>query len=1019
MSTEATITPAAASASSIDPNELFPCTTFQRRCWEVQNQQPSGIHNVVGMRWRLLGEIDAATVEAALNALIIRHEILRTAIIEVDGAPMQHVLPEAPLTLAYQDLSTLPEEARFQEANAIGKREAHTPFDLERPPLLRSVLVKLDDRNHILHLTFHSAAVDGWSMGLLIREFGMIAGALQAGVQPDLPPVALQFADYALWQQDALRSAGFNEDRDYWRTKLAGVPRFEVTPDKPRPAMMAGAGEIRTLLLPADLNEKLVGFSRRTGQTLFQLASATLSATLREQTGQTDVVISAPSVSRDEVELESMVGSELNTLMLRIDASGDPSFDQLAERCGDVIAEAMDHAKLPFEEVVDLVGAPQDHSRTPLYSVQLVQQSAYIDTGKTGNMHFGRFEIISIPSYSSGAQTDLLFFMVGREEGWRISCEANVDLFEMATVDRMLRRWAQMIEAMIESDGAARIAAVPHRDIDRFKPGSVPDLSAATLAPAQPIATPKAAPSSTAPAAAAATSAEVDAKVIEIWRELLEKPEIHAGSDFFDNGGHSLTAMRMISRVNKAFSIKLKVAALFKAPTVTQFSAMILAERPDLATAAAPAAPAAAAPTPAPTPTAPSSLPPASAAPAAPVAAPGSLVVIPKLIEIWGEVLDRPGVSAQTDFFDAGGHSLSAMRMISRVNKNFGLKLKVAALFKAPSLSQFAGLILAERPELEPSAPAPAAAPVAPMSAPVAAPLAPTAAPTLTAPTIAPAGGEELTPVMALNNGSAFVLIQRRMTGNRQFIDIPVGDKEDAEFAQTHTLEESVARVVERIQKARPHGPYILLAYCGLSPIVVEAGRQLRAKGEHVQLIAVMDSFAPGYFVKLSRMGRFIRKATMVKRSFGYFGELARDYWSGKISLAFFLDSYGFIRKSGLVPYLAKLKLIEPLPEEDETLDSLTYFDAMLAAGYRNKVKPIETNLLSFCSASMYKGRFFPEVQGWKEVVKNGRVEEYRVPCEHREMTRDPFATLIGLHLDKTLLEIEAADAAKARAAGG
>lgn len=993
--THSSTTPQAAPLDPAGPPPRYPLSAQQARFYDAYRANPANLGLIASFRVALKGRVDPALTEEALRRLLRRHEVLRTRIVELDGAPMQEVVADPDFTLETRDLSALGAEARLSEADVVCARMAREPFDIGQAPLMRALFVRLEKDEALLQLLYSSFIVDGWSHGIVVREFGAILDALMRGVEPDLPPVALQFGDYARWQRELLESEELDEERAFWRRRLAGAPRVELPTDKPRPALAGGASDIRTLLLPKDLNDALVQYSRTTRQTLFQIAATTLSAMLSRQTGASDLVIGAPSSNRDEVELETMVGPELNMLAMRLDVSGDPSFETLTERSFETIAEAMANQRLPFSTVVDIVGAAPDPSRTPLYSVGLVQQSVHIDTGRTSDMVFVAFEIVSAPSLPSGATTDLLFFLVGREEGWRISCEYDATLFESATVDRLLRRWVQTIEAMISSGGAIKIAAVSYPDIDRFTPGPVPGLAAAKSAAAAPqaqaapatmVSTPVAAP---VPAAApgsgstAAPQSVIDA-LVTIWREVLDKPSIHAGSDFFDNGGHSLSAMRMITRVNKSYDLKLKVAQLFKAPQLAQFAEIVAAARPDLA-----AAPSAAPVSPAPAPVQPAPVQ-SAAAPIAPSpAAPTDLTpIVSELVTIWREVLDKPGVHAGSDFFDNGGHSLSAMRMIARVNKRYDLKLKVGQLFKAPMLEQFARVIADARPELLRAPAAPAAA------QPVAA---------------APAQTSGVRPVIALNNGAAFVVVERRLSGGRPILDVPVGGPEDAEFAVNHTLEESVERVVDRIQEMQPKGPYLLLAYCALSPIITEAARQLRDRGEEVDLVAVMDSMAPDYFQRLSWMGRNIRRATRLKRAAGYWWELFTDYRKGKISLTYWLNIYGFIRRTNLIPFLVKHKILKPLPEEEgEQQQSLQFFDAMLAAGYRRRAAPIDTRrFVSFCSNDVYRGRHFPPVQGWGDVVQ-GEIEEYRVPCEHRQMMREPFASLIGLHLDKVILEIEA-----------
>ena len=562
----------------INPDALFPCTALQARYLRKYLLSSGADNSIVALRWNVHGDIDADIVERAFGVLIDRYEIFRTALVEVDGKPCQHVFDAVPFTLDKTDLSDLPLEAAMNRADEIGKREAAAPIDPTRAPMIRAAFVRVSSEIGVLHISAHLAALDGWSLGIVIREFGEIVSALKTGKTPELPPITLQFADYALWQREMDRSGAWDDARAYWRQILSGAPRFDAPADKPRIAA-SGRGEVRTLLLPADLTDKLLAYARGSGATMFNIASATLAAMLRAHVGRSDVLLAMPTALRDEVELEAMVGPEVNSLMLRIDAGGDPTFAQLIDQCADISHDALDHGVLPFASLVEEVGAPHDPLRIPFASVQITQQTAYVDTGRTTNMVFeGGLEIESLPSHPTAVPNDLGFFMVRRDEGLRISCEMNADLFELSSVDRMLRKWAQTIEAMVESQGAATIGSVAYPEVDRFTPGALASLferakTAAQAAEAKKleaeasldVQAPAAAPvaAATPVARGGAEAEDIIGKVVDLWREVLERPRVNAQSDFFDNGGRSLLAMRMIARTNKTFDVKMRVEELF------------------------------------------------------------------------------------------------------------------------------------------------------------------------------------------------------------------------------------------------------------------------------------------------------------------------------------------------------------------------------------------------------------------------------------------------------------------------
>ncbi|MDX2263491.1 MAG: condensation domain-containing protein [Hyphomicrobiales bacterium] len=439
----------------------FPCTPSQRRYWREHRLERGGAALNVGMRWRLQGAVRDASIERALQSLVARHEILRTGFPEVSGEPVQHIHKTAPLKLSVIDLSRLPPEKRDAEAVTLGENEARRPFDLSNPPLLRATLLRLDESAAILMLTLHHLVVDGWSIGVLIREFGALVEAFEAGRAAQLPEIDLQYADYALWQREMLESGALAPEADYWRKQLRGLPDFTVKPDRPRTPWAGNPGLIRSILLPKPLTDALEARARAESGTLFHSAVATLAAMLRRLTGAEEIVMSTPLAGRSDKALEALVGPVLNTALLRLPAGDDPSFAEFEKRCASVVQYALDHQRIPFEVVVDDVAPDWNHERTPLHSVNFSFQRAYIDSARIADDRYGDVAIVSMPSHSTGALWDLNFYMVGREEGWRLSCEANAALFDPASVEHFLKLWRQTMEAAV---------AAPHARLSQMAP---------------------------------------------------------------------------------------------------------------------------------------------------------------------------------------------------------------------------------------------------------------------------------------------------------------------------------------------------------------------------------------------------------------------------------------------------------------------------------------------------------------------------------------------------------------------
>lgn len=837
-----------------DPT-LYPCSKEQHRFYFLQALSPgSAMLNITWIR-RLTGPVRAESLRAALQLLTERHEALRTAMTAVDGEPQQKVYDRVAVALPQVDLSRLPEAERLKTAREIAEREALTPFDIEQAPLMRAQLVRLDERDAHLIFSFHNAVIDAWSFHLMMREFGLIVEALEEGRAPDLPEPPIQYVDYALWQAELMKSEAFQADRAYWAEQLKDLPRFELLTDKPRPPVRTASSVIRSRLMTPAIDARLGAFTKAAGRSAFQVSAAALTAALSRRAGQTDVVIGSQFAGRNEVELEGLVGPLTNMMMLRFDASGDPTFETLLERAGETMQGALTHQRMPFDSLVEMLKPKRDPSRTPIYSVMLAAQKVDLASGSAANQRFGGLTVEPIPSPPTGARTDLSFFMIEREEGWRLSCEANSDLFEDATVEALLDDWERALE-MLMAEPEARLSA--------FAPGlaAAPTPAAADAAPAV---------SPTAPPVAAAT------------------PRAEAP-----------------------------------------------AHAPD-------------------------------GAPLQPIA------------EIWSELLGAPA-GPDTDFFDAGGHSLIALRMAARVSKALGREAPVALVFAFPRLADYV-------------AAASGAAPAARGE---------------TTPHVTFRIDGRRPPVIALNYRLAYRPFARALDKDRGFVDLRVGDEADYAHLKEHGLEATIERVVERIRAAQPQGPYALVGYCGYGAVSFLAARRLQALGETVTLVGAMDSAAPRYFRALSRPARIyrlLRKPGMVLKNTLY---LLNALWRGEISLATFLRRYGFIERLGIVDGLLRLGVIKEDTADHgaEGDNSISFLDAVLAEWYALDLEPAPVNLMVFRSEGLLKTGLFPPLLNWNETT-SGRLEAVDVAMPHDLMTHEPGASDMARAYRRLLREIE------------
>ncbi len=426
----------------------FPCSIAQERFWLLDRLDPGNASYNVAVRWRLEGRVATDLLERSWLTIIERHEILRTTFHEVDGAPIQRVAPKAQFRLNEVDLSTLSPEQRQTEGDRIGVLEARAPFDLASGPLIRVTLLRFSPTTSIILITSHQIACDGWSIGVMAREMGTIYQALRQEQPVPLEPLAIQYADYSLWHLEWLRVRGTEAETTYWTRQLAGVRPFKVIPDRLRPTVPTTNGAIVSRLYPRDLTNRAQALTAERGATLFAAAFAALCATLARFTGESDIVVGTQVSDRDQVELEPMIGQFVNSLVLRNDLGGDPSFGDLIVRIRDTVALALEHRHIPIERLLGMIKGERNSANSPPISVNFIFQKTFIQ-----NANYGDFDLIDMPSLPAGAIYDLNFFMVERPDGWRFSCQFNTDQFESATAERLLLYVQNTLESGVADPG--------------------------------------------------------------------------------------------------------------------------------------------------------------------------------------------------------------------------------------------------------------------------------------------------------------------------------------------------------------------------------------------------------------------------------------------------------------------------------------------------------------------------------------------------------------------------------------
>jgi amino acid adenylation domain-containing protein len=383
---------------------------------------------------QLEGSLDLTLLQRSGSRLLARHDVLRTSFETDKGRPIVRIAPPATLEL---DLGIVDLRDRGPggqvEALRLAELEARRPFDLTRPPLLRVRTFRLAGDTHVLLVVVHHTIADGWSVGIFLRELLSQYQRLREGHSGELPPLAIQYADFAAWQRQSLRGASLERLLDFWKQQLAGeLPALDLPIDHPRLARQTFAGRTHRFSVAAGLTADLKALSRRHDATPFMTLLAAFQALLHRYCGQDDILIGTPTAGRTRPETEELIGAFINTIVLRTDVSGDPAFSEQLRRVREVALAAYAHQELPFEKLVAELRPQRDLSRTPLFQVMFNLQNAPLPA-----MRLPGLSLELLPIDRGAAQFDLTLIMTESEQGLAGVFEYNTDLFDAATIERL------------------------------------------------------------------------------------------------------------------------------------------------------------------------------------------------------------------------------------------------------------------------------------------------------------------------------------------------------------------------------------------------------------------------------------------------------------------------------------------------------------------------------------------------------------------------------------------------------
>ena len=428
----------------------FPCTPTQTQflAFDAMGQGATALN--YAFRYRVDGPLRLDIVQRAFDLLVARHETLRMRFVTVGGQWEQDVGVGAQGRVTMLDLSGLNAAAAESACARAGQAEAAKPFDLAAAPLVRLGLIKLGDERFQLLITAHATVIDGWSLSLLLAEFGEAIAAFHAGAEPRLSDVEIHYGDFALWQAATAESGAFTDDQRFWARELEGVRAFRLTPARAVPAVRTYSALTRGIWLSKETTDRARAQAQARGTTFYQSALAALAAMLYARTGEPEVVIGTQVSGRNEEDAETIVGPLINAVVLRLSVGSGARLSELVAHVAAKSANALTHQSLPFASMVAAVAPREAVLRNPIYAINFALQAAFIHDDNAAFKSYGPFAIHSMPSEAHKAIWELNFGLVERPEGWRMSCEADGDLFDAAFIDAALADWSKALAAIAD-----------------------------------------------------------------------------------------------------------------------------------------------------------------------------------------------------------------------------------------------------------------------------------------------------------------------------------------------------------------------------------------------------------------------------------------------------------------------------------------------------------------------------------------------------------------------------------------
>ena len=421
-----------------------PLSFSQERLWFVHQMEGSRQYHLTS-RLLLKGKLNIEALSYALSTVVERHEVLRTILLENSGKPYQHVIPSAGWQMSIVDVSRAGNAE--EEINKLVSESDSTPFDLAKDYMFRASLFKVSDEEHQLMITMHHVASDAWSFSIIVQEVTLLYQGFVERNTAVLPPLPLQFSDFAIWERCYLRKEVLDSKLDYWKNKLKNVPALQLPTDYPRPAVRGTQGASVKASLDAEVTQQLIKLANQQGCTLYILLMAVYKVLLYRYTNQSDIAVGASLANRSQEDIKALVGFFVNTLTFRSQVDGNESFIDLLQQVKQTNLEAYQHSDVPFEKVVEAVLNERDPSRSPVFQVMLV----FNNTPKASGIVAGDLVISEVENDVPVSKFDFTFFVSERNGQLFIKAEYNKELFKKETMQGMLSHFIGLLNSVVKA----------------------------------------------------------------------------------------------------------------------------------------------------------------------------------------------------------------------------------------------------------------------------------------------------------------------------------------------------------------------------------------------------------------------------------------------------------------------------------------------------------------------------------------------------------------------------------------